>query len=165
MTTHQTITPCLWFDGNAEEAAEFYVSVFDGSRIHRKTKSPTDWPGGQAGDVVVVEFELAGQRYQILNGGPNEPFNDRVSLSVTCKDQAEVDRYWDALTADGGEPVMCGWLKDKYGMRWQIVPEVFFKLVNDKDAEKSKRVMQAMTQMVKLDVDQLKRAFMAPCFR
>jgi predicted 3-demethylubiquinone-9 3-methyltransferase (glyoxalase superfamily) len=159
MTTIQTITPCLWFDGNAEEAVQFYVSIFDDSRIHHKMVNHDAWPGGKAGDVVVIEFEIAGQRYQALNGGPNEPFNDRVSLSVCCKDQAEVDRYWDALTADGGKPVMCGWLNDKYGMRWQIVPEEFFELVNDTDAEKSRRVMQAMQQMVKLDVAKLKQAY------
>ena len=89
----------------------------------------------------------------------NQPFNDRVSLSVTCKDQAEVDRYWEALTADGGEPIMCGWLKDKYGMRWQIVPEAFFAMISDEDAEKSRRAMQAMTQMIKLDVNTLKNAY------
>jgi predicted 3-demethylubiquinone-9 3-methyltransferase (glyoxalase superfamily) len=155
----RTITPCLWFEDNAEEAAEFYVSVFADSRIRHKMINHDDWPGGKAGDVVVVEFELAGQPYQALNGGPNQPFNDRVSLSVTCKDQAELDCYWDALTADGGEPVMCGWLKDKYGMRWQIVPEAFFQMVNDEDVEKSRRVMQAMTQMVKFDVEKLTQAY------
>ena len=155
----QTITPCLWFENNAEAAAEFYVSVFADSKIIHKTINYDPWPGGKAGDVVVVEFELAGQRYQALNGGPNGEFNDRVSLSVTCKDQAEVDRYWAALTADGGEPVMCGWLKDKFGLRWQIVPEVFFEMVNDDDAEKSRRAMQAMLQMVKFNVEKLTQAF------
>jgi predicted 3-demethylubiquinone-9 3-methyltransferase (glyoxalase superfamily) len=159
MTAKQTIAPCLWFDRNAEEAVEFYVSVFTDSKIHRRMLNHDDWPGGKAGDAIAIEFELAGQRYQALNGGPNEPFNDRVSLSVSCKDQAEIDRYWDALTADGGEPVVCGWLKDKYGMRWQIVPEVFFEMVNDKDAEKARRVMQAMQQMVKFDVEKLKKAY------
>jgi len=153
-----SITPCLWFE-NAEEAANFYVSVFDNSRIVDTVKSYDDWPGGKAGDVVVVEFELNGQRYQALNGGPNQPFNDRVSLSVICKDQAEVDRYWDALTADGGKPIMCGWLNDKYGMRWQIVPAVFYEMVKDEDAEKSRRVMQAMFQMVKFDVEKLTQAY------
>ncbi|WP_404307891.1 VOC family protein [Neorhodopirellula lusitana] len=155
----QAITPCLWFDDNAEEAAEFYTSVFDNSEIRHRMIAKDDWPGGKAGDVLLVEFELKGQSYQALAGGPNLPFNDRVSLSVACKDQAEVDRYWDALTADGGEPVMCGWLKDKFGMRWQIVPEEFFALVNDEDEEKSRRVMQAMTQMVKLDIAKLKQAY------
>lgn len=159
MSAQQTIAPCLWFDKNVEEVVEFYLSVFDDSRILNKLVSYDEWPGGKAGDVIAVDFELAGRRYQALNGGPNEPFNDRISLSVTCKDQAEVDRYWDALTADGGEPVMCGWLKDKYGMRWQIVPQVFFELVRDHDAEKSRRVMQAMTQMVKFDVLKLNQAY------
>ncbi|QDT34758.1 VOC family protein [Thalassoglobus polymorphus] len=155
----QKIETCLWFEGDAEEAAEFYVSVFDDSRIHDKMLSHDDWPGGQAGDVILVEFELFGQRYQALNGGPCDPFNDRMSLSVRCKDQAEVDYYWETLTADGGEPVMCGWLKDKYGMRWQIVPEAFFEMVHDQDVEKSRRVMQAMVQMIKLDVEKLKQAY------
>ena len=155
----QAITPCLWFNDNADQAAEFYTSVFDDSRILHKMIAHDDWPGGKAGDVILVEFELKGQSYQALGGGPNEPFNDRVSLSVTCKDQAEVDRYWDALTADGGEPIMCGWLKDKFGMRWQIVPEEFYDLVNGDDAAKSRRVMQAMMQMVKLDIAKLKQAY------
>ncbi|APZ90728.1 VOC family protein [Fuerstiella marisgermanici] len=159
MTSKRTLTPCLWFDSNIEAAAEFYASVFDNSRILNKMVSHNDWPGGKAGDVVVIDLELAGQQYQLLAGGPNEPFNDRVSISVACKDQSEVDRYWAALTADGGEPVQCGWLKDKYGMRWQIVPEAFFELVNDQDAEKSRRVMNAMMQMVKMDVEKLKQAY------
>ena len=159
MTTTRPITPCLWFDRNAEEAVAFYVPVFDDSRIPNKMISHMDWPGGQVGDVIVVEFELAGQRYQALNGGPIEPFNDRVSLSVTCENQAEVDRYWEALTSDGGEAMMCGWLKDKYGVRWQIVPEIFFTLVQDQDGEKSRRVMQAMYEMVKFDVEKLERAY------
>jgi len=159
MTSQQSITPCLWVDENIEAAADFYVSVFDDSRIINKTVSQTDWPGGKAGDVIVVDFELAGQRHQILGGGPNEPFNDRVSLSVACKDQAEVDRYWDALTADGGEPVQCGWLKDKYGMRWQIVPELLPEMLGDADTGKSSRVMQAMMGMVKLDIAKLKQAY------
>ncbi|MCA9132914.1 MAG: VOC family protein [Planctomycetales bacterium] len=159
MPSTQIITPCLWFDHNVMEAVEFYLSVFDDSKIVRKTVSPTDWPGGKAGEVIVVEFELAGQRYQALCGGPHEPFNDSVSLSVACRDQAQVDRYWAALTADGGQPVQCGWLKDKYGLRWQIVPEIFFTLVQDPDTEKSRRVMQAMMQMIKMDIAQLQQAY------
>ncbi|WP_417849752.1 VOC family protein [Thalassoglobus sp.] len=155
----QKIETCLWFERDAEEAAEFYVSVFDDSRIHNKMLSRDDWPGGQAGDVILVEFELLGQRYQALNGGPSDPFNDRMSLSVRCKDQAAVDHYWEALTADGGEPVMCGWLKDKYGVRWQIVPEAFLEMMQDQDVEKSRRAMQAMMQMIKLDVEKLKQAY------
>ncbi|QEG40901.1 VOC family protein [Roseimaritima ulvae] len=156
------IAPCLWFDGDAEEAAEFYTTVFPDSKILHKIVNHDAWPGGKAGDVVVVAFQLKGQPYQALNGGPNQPFNDRVSLSVTCKDQAEVDRYWEALTADGGEAIMCGWLKDRYGMRWQIVPEAFFAMISDEDAEKSQRAMQAMTQMIKLDVDTMTKAYEGP---
>ncbi|QDS94571.1 3-demethylubiquinone-9 3-methyltransferase [Roseimaritima multifibrata] len=153
------ITPCLWFVDNAAEAAEFYTSVFPDSKIVHQMLSQDDWPGGKAGDVLLVEFELQGQAYQALNGGPNDPFNERVSLSVLCKDQTEVDRYWEELIADGGEPIMCGWLKDKYGVRWQIVPEAFFRMVKDTDLEKSRRVMQAMTQLVKLDVAKLTQAY------
>lgn len=153
------ITPCLWFVDNAAEAAAFYISVFPDSKIVHKMLSQDDWPGGKAGDVLLVEFELKGQPYQALNGGPNEPFNDRVSLSILCKDQTEIDRYWEELTADGGEPIMCGWLKDKFGVRWQIVPEAFFRMVKDPDVAKSRRVMQAMTQMVKLDVAKLTQAY------
>lgn len=159
MTTQQKIAPCLWFDGRAEEAAEFYVSVFPDSHIDYKAMSTIDWPGGKAGRVIMVEFTLAGQRYQTLNGGPHDPFNDAISLSVTCKDQAEVDRLWDALTADGGAPVQCGWLKDKFGVRWQIVPEGFMEMIRDTDPERSKRAMEAMVQMVKLDKAKLKAAY------
>lgn len=161
MTASQKIAPCLWFDGKAEEAAEFYVSLLPDSYIDQKMKSPTDWPAGKAGDVILVNFVLAGQRYQALNGGTNEngKFNESVSLSVICEDQAEVDRYWDALTADGGAPIMCGWLKDKYGLRWQIVPRAHMAMMMDKDPAKSKRVMEAMMQMVKLDIAKLQAAF------
>lgn len=161
MTENQKIGPCLWFDGKAEEAAEFYVSVFPDSYIEHKLTSPSDWPSGKAGEIILVTFVLASQRYQALNGGPNENgrFNESVSLSVTCEDQAEVDRYWEALTADGGEPIMCGWLKDKYGLRWQIVPRAHFAMMMDSDKEKARRVMEAMMQMVKFDVAKLKAAF------
>ncbi len=159
MAATQKISPCLWFDGRAEEAARFYTANFPDSRIDHVQRSPVDYPGGKAGDVLLVEFTLAGQRYQALNGGPHDPFNDAISLSVTCKDQAEVDRYWDALTADGGKAVMCGWLKDKYGVSWQIVPEEFMAMIRDPDRAKSKRAMDAMMTMVKLDVGVLQRAF------
>ena len=158
-TTRSRIAPCLWFDDRAEEAARFYTFVFHDSSIDHVTRSAVDWPGGRAGDVIVVDFTIAGQRYQGLNGGPGEPFNDSVSLSVACKDQAEVDRYWDALTADGGEAVMCGWLKDRFGVRWQVVPDAMVAMLRDEDVEKSKRVMEAMMRMKKLDVAALKRAY------
>ncbi len=159
MAATQKISPCLWFDGRAEEAARFYTSVFPASRIDHIQRSTIDYPGGKAGDVILVEFTLAGQRYQALNGGPHDTFNDAISLSVTCKDQAEVDRYWAALTADGGKAVMCGWLKDKYGVSWQIVPEAMMIMMRDADRGKSKRAMEAMMTMVKLDVAALQRAF------
>jgi predicted 3-demethylubiquinone-9 3-methyltransferase (glyoxalase superfamily) len=158
MTSKQKISPCLWFDGRAEEAARFYTSIFPNSRIDYTERSSVDYPGGKTGDVLLVEFTLAGLSYQALNGGPHDQFNDAISLSVTCKDQAEVDRLWDALTADGGKPVQCGWLKDKFGVSWQIVPEEFFTMIRGKDPRKSKRVMEAMMQMVKLDVAELRRA-------
>ena len=161
MSTKSKISPCLWFDGNAEQAAHFYVSVFPDSRIDHVQRSSIDYPGGKTGDVILVEFTLAGLRYQGLNGGPHDKFNDAISLSVACKDQAEVDRLWDALTADGGRPVQCGWLKDKFGVSWQIVPEEFVTMMRDPDPKKSKSVMEAMVQMVKLDVAKLKRAFEA----
>jgi len=161
MNTQQKIAPCLWFEKDAAEAASFYVAIFpDASIVHQAT-STVDWPGGKAGDVIVVDFVLAGQRYQALNGGANEnaTFNESVSLSVTCEDQAELDRYWDALIADGGEPIMCGWLKDRYGLRWQIVPLVLTAMLLDRDRDKAQRAMEAMMQMVKLDVAKLQAAF------
>jgi predicted 3-demethylubiquinone-9 3-methyltransferase (glyoxalase superfamily) len=164
MTTQQKIAPCLWFVKEAEEAASFYTKIFPDSYVDHKATSAVDWPGGKAGDVILVEFVLSGQRYQALNGGLNEhaKFNESVSLSVTCEDQSEVDRYWDALTADGGESIMCGWLKDRYGLRWQIVPRAFVEMMMDRDPEKSKRVMEAMMHMVKLDVAKLKEAYESP---
>ncbi len=159
MAAMQKISPCLWFDGRAEEAARFYTALFPDSRIDHVQRSLIDYPGGKVNDVILVDFTLAGQRYQALNGGPHHPFNDPISLSVTCKDQAEVDRYWEALTAHGGKAVMCGWLKDKYGVSWQIVPEAFMAMMRDPDRAKSKRAMEAMMTMVKLDVAGLQRAF------
>jgi predicted 3-demethylubiquinone-9 3-methyltransferase (glyoxalase superfamily) len=159
MPTPSKISPCLWFDGNAEHAARFYVSVFPESRVDHVQRSAVDYPGGKVGGVILVEFTLAGLSYQALNGGPHDKFNDAISLSVACKDQAEVDRLWDALTADGGKPVQCGWLKDKFGVSWQIVPEELVIMLRDKDPDKSRSVMQAMMQMVKLDVVKLRRAY------
>jgi predicted 3-demethylubiquinone-9 3-methyltransferase (glyoxalase superfamily) len=163
MTSEQKIAPCLWFANEAEEAVTFYVSLFPDSGIDHKTASTVAWPGGKAGDVILIDFVLAGQRYQALNGGPNENarFNEAVSLSVTCEDQAEVDRYWDALTANGGEPILCGWLRDRYGLRWQIVPRAFIDMLRDSDPVRSKRAMEAMMQMVKLDLARLKEAYEA----
>ena len=158
MTSRQTITPCLWFKDQALEAAEFYTSVFPDSSIVTVQRAPADTPGPKAGSVLVVQFKLAGQDYQALNGGPHDKFNDALSLSVSCKDQTEVDRYWSALTGGGGKPVQCGWLKDKYGLSWQIVPKRLPELLADPDPEKAKRAMEAMMKMVKIDVAALEAA-------
>jgi predicted 3-demethylubiquinone-9 3-methyltransferase (glyoxalase superfamily) len=159
MTQITTIVPCLWFDGRALEAAEFYVSIFPNSHIDRILRSSVDTPGARKGDPLLIEFTLAGKQHQILNGGPKEPFNNSISLSILCEDQAEVDRLWDALTADGGKPIQCSWLKDKFGVAWQVVPEALPRLLHDKDAVKAKRVMEAMMQMVKIDAAKLEAAY------
>jgi predicted 3-demethylubiquinone-9 3-methyltransferase (glyoxalase superfamily) len=158
MSSVQKITPCLWFDGNAEEAVRFYVSVFAGSSVDDVQRSPVDYPGGKVGAVLLIKFTLAGHEYLALNGGPYEKFTNAISLSVDCEDQVEVDRLWLALTADGGEPVQCSWLKDKYGLPWQIVPRRLPELLSDPDRAKAKRVMEAMMQMVKIDIAKLEAA-------
>jgi predicted 3-demethylubiquinone-9 3-methyltransferase (glyoxalase superfamily) len=158
MSTKQKIKTFLWYVDNAEEAAKFYTSVFPNSSIDTVQRSPTDTPGTKAGNVLLVEFTLAGQSYQALNGGAHDTFNDAISLSVDCEDQAEVDRYWSTLIADGGKPVACGWLKDKYGLSWQIIPRRLIELMRDPDAAKAKRVMDSMMTMVKLDVAALEAA-------
>ena len=156
------ISPCLWFDGNGEEAAKFYVSVFPDSRMGTIMRWPADGTGPNAGakkgDVLALDFTLAGQSFKALNGGPLFKFNEAISLSVDCKDQAEVDKLWDALTSDGGKAVQCGWLKDKYGLSWQIVPRRLYELINDKDIAKAGRVMAAMMQMIKIDVAAIEKA-------
>jgi predicted 3-demethylubiquinone-9 3-methyltransferase (glyoxalase superfamily) len=159
MAQISTIVPCLWFDGRALEAAEFYVSLFPDSHIDRILRSSIDTPGAKTGDSLLIEFTLAGKQYQALNGGPHHPFNDAISLSVLCGDQTEVDRLWDALIADGGKPIQCSWLKDKFGVAWQIVPEALPRMLHDKDSVKAKRVMEAMIQMVKIDVASLQAAY------
>jgi predicted 3-demethylubiquinone-9 3-methyltransferase (glyoxalase superfamily) len=153
------ITPCLGFDGKAEEAARLYVSILPDSRIDAIVKSAVDTPGAKAGSVLLVEFTLAGQSYLALNGGPAFQFNEAISFSVNCVDQAEVDRVWDTLLADGGKPIQCGWLKDKFGVAWQVVPEALPRLMKDKDPAKVARVTQAMMKMIKLDIAALERAF------
>jgi predicted 3-demethylubiquinone-9 3-methyltransferase (glyoxalase superfamily) len=152
------IAPCLWFDGEAEEAARFYVSLLPDSRIERVQKNVTDSPSGKAGSVLVVEFTLAGQRFMALNGGTRFEYTHAVSSHVDCTDQAEVDRLWSALS-EGGAEVACGWLKDRYGVSWQIVPTVLAEMLGDPDQAKARRVMEAMMQMVKLDIDGLRRAY------
>ena len=153
------ITPCLWFDGQAEEAAKFYVSLLPDSRIDRVMRSPTDTPSGPAGSVLTVDFTLAGQKYMGLNGGPQFPFTEAVSFMIFCDDQAEVDRLWDALTADGGKPVACSWLKDRFGLSWQIVPRALMQMIADPDRAKAKRAMEAMMQMVKIDIAAVQKAY------
>jgi len=159
MSGNQKITPCLWFDERAEEAARFYVSVFPDSHIDKVIRSPIDTPGAKEGAVILVDFTLSGQSYQALNGGPHDRFNDAISLVVRCKDQAEVDRLWDALTADGGRPVQCGWLKDKFGISWQIVPDALIDMIANGDPQRGRHAMSAMMQMVKLDIARLRQAY------
>jgi predicted 3-demethylubiquinone-9 3-methyltransferase (glyoxalase superfamily) len=151
------IAPCLWFDGEAEEAAGFYVSLLPGSRIDRVQRNVTDGPAGKAGSVLVVEFTLAGRRFMALNGGTRFAYTHAVSFHVGCADQAEVDRLWAALS-DGGSVERCGWLKDRYGVSWQIVPTVLGELLGDPDPAKAERVMRAMLGMVKLDIAGLEAA-------
>jgi predicted 3-demethylubiquinone-9 3-methyltransferase (glyoxalase superfamily) len=151
------IAPCLWFDGEAEEAARFYVSLLPDSRIDHVQRNVTDSPAGKAGSVLVVKFTLAGQSFLALNGGTRFEYTHAISFFVDCVDQAEVDRLWDALS-DGGSVERCGWLKDRYGISWQIVPSVLPRLLGDPDPAKAQRVMQAMLQMVKLDIAGLEAA-------
>ncbi|HUK14280.1 MAG TPA: VOC family protein [Thermoanaerobaculaceae bacterium] len=157
MATQAKITPCLWFDGNAEEAVRFYTSVFKNSRIV-KTSYWGDTGPGPKGSVLTIIFELDGQEFMALNGGPQFKFNEAISLMVNCDTQAEVDELWARL-GTGGKEVECGWIKDRYGLAWQIVPRVLGRMIADKDAKKADRVLKAMMGMVKLDIDQLQRAY------
>lgn len=153
------ISPCLWFDGEAEEAAKLYVSLLPDSRIETVQKNTIDGPAGKAGTVLVVEFTLAGQRFMALNGGMRMEYTHAVSFKIDCADQAEVDRLWDALLADGGKPEQCGWLRDRFGVPWQIVPSVLLKYLGGPDKAGAARAMQAMLGMVKLDIEGLRRAY------
>jgi predicted 3-demethylubiquinone-9 3-methyltransferase (glyoxalase superfamily) len=153
------ITPCLWFDGEAEEAANFYVSLLPDSRIETVQRNSVDGPGGKAGTVLVVEFTLAGQRFMALNGGMRFEYTHAVSFKIDCADQAEVDRLWDALLAGGGQAERCGWLKDRHGLSWQIVPTALPKYLGGADRAGAQRAMQAMLGMIKLDIAALKRAY------
>jgi predicted 3-demethylubiquinone-9 3-methyltransferase (glyoxalase superfamily) len=150
--------PCLWFDGQAEEAAAFYTAIFPNSRVDKVTRSAADTPSGKKGTVLTVDFTLDGEPFMGLNGGPDFTFSESISFVVDCVDQAEVDRYWDALLANGGEPGPCGWLKDRYGVSWQVVPKRLYELLDSPDAAANERAMQAMLQMGKLEVDALERA-------
>lgn len=152
------IAPCLWFNGQAEEAARFYVSLFPNASIGAISYYGENMHMS-AGTPLLVEFTLDGRRFQALNGGVDFPFTEAISMSASCADQAEVDRLWDALTADGGKPVQCGWLKDRYGLSWQIVPEAVIRMQSEGTPEQVGRMMAALMKMIKLDVAALEAAF------
>jgi predicted 3-demethylubiquinone-9 3-methyltransferase (glyoxalase superfamily) len=153
------ITPSLWFDGNAEEAAEFYVTLLPDSRVNNVWRAPADNPSTPAGAVLVVDFALAGQPFTAINGGPQFPFTEAISFVIDCEDQGEVDRLWTALIDGGGSSGQCGWLKDRFGLSWQIVPRQLGELLGDPDRERAGRAMEAMLKMSKIDVAALRRAF------
>jgi len=153
----QKITPFLWFDGNAEEAANFYTSIFKNSKILNVARYGEAGPGTK-GSAMTVTFELEGQQFIALNGGPHYTFSPAISFFVNCETQAEVDELWEKLTA-GGKAVQCGWLQDKFGVSWQIIPKALMELMGDKDPVKSQRVFKAMLQMTKIDIEGLKRAY------
>jgi predicted 3-demethylubiquinone-9 3-methyltransferase (glyoxalase superfamily) len=154
---NQKIVTFLWFDNNAEEAMNFYTSLFKDSKIVQITRNGADGPGAP-GTVLVGTFEIAGQTFMALNGGPLYKFNESISLFVNCETQAEVDELWAKLTSDGGEPGQCGWLKDKFGLSWQITPTALLRLLSDKDPGRARRAMKAMMQMNKIDIAALQRA-------
>lgn len=153
----QRITPFLWFDHQAEEAANFYVSIFENSRILSTSRYGEGGPGPK-GSVMTISFELEGQEFTALNGGPHFKFTEAVSFAVHCESQDEVDRFWKKLTEGGGQESQCGWLKDKFGLSWQVVPNALPKLLQDKEAARSQRVMNALLKMKKLDIAELQRA-------
>lgn len=153
------IVPSFWYTKEAEEAANFYVSIFPDSRIDRVTSMPADSPSGPAGSVVVVEFTLMGTAFTAMSAGPLDPFNHAISFTVRCKDQAEIDKYWNAILEGGGEPEQCGWIRDRFGVCWQISPREVDEMMADKDKAKARRAAEAMLKMVKLDLDGLRKAF------
>lgn len=152
------VSTCLWFEKDGEAAVRFYVSLIPNSSLQHIQRSPESWPGGAEGDVIMATFTLGGQNFQALNGGTPANYGTAASISVECDDQAEVDRLWSALTKDGGSEIMCGWLRDKWGVPWQIVPAMLPRLLADPDPAVAGRVFTAMTQMVKLDIAALERA-------
>ena len=164
MQSTQKITPCLWFDHEAEEAAEFYVGIFRNSRILHVSRYPDEGQeihGKEAGTVLIVSFELEGNRFTALNGGPMFKFNEAISFQIDCNNQEEVDYYWSKLSEGGDETAQqCGWLKDKYGVSWQVVPVILMEMLNDRDKQKAKKVMKAMLQMKKIDIRKLEMAYM-----
>ena len=153
------ITPCLWYDGNAEEAANLYASIFPDSSIDAVHRAPADYPSGKSGDVLTVDFTVMGMRFLGLNGGPMFKFDEAVSFIIHTQDQEETDRYWDAILASGGKPSACGWISDRFGLRWQITPQRLLDMMTSPDKAASKRAMEAMMGMVKIDIAALERAF------
>jgi predicted 3-demethylubiquinone-9 3-methyltransferase (glyoxalase superfamily) len=158
MTDKTKIATCLWFNKNAEEAANFYAATFPDSRVTGVHKSPSDYPSGKAGDVLTVEFTVLGQHFVGLNGGPEFTFDEAVSFQVFTDTQEETDRYWDAITRGGGQESMCGWCKDKFGLSWQIVPRVLMDVMNSPDTAAAKRAMEAMMTMKKIDIAKIEAA-------
>jgi predicted 3-demethylubiquinone-9 3-methyltransferase (glyoxalase superfamily) len=156
--TKQKLETCLWFDGNAEEAVNLYISIFKDVKINDVQRWGPNQPGPE-GEVLTMEFTLFGQRILGLNGGPHFKFNEAISLMVYCEDQAEVDEYWAKLTSNGGEESMCGWCKDKFGLSWQIIPTKLMELTGHKDKEKANRAVQAMLKMRKIDIKKIQEAF------
>lgn len=157
-TIAQKITPCLWFDNQAEEAAKFYVSIFPNSKLGRISRYGENNEHGPRGKVMTVDFYLDGQKFTTINGGPIFKFSEAISFVVECDSQEEIDRYWKALIADGGSEVECGWLRDKFGLSWQIVPRKLYELVDEKDQKRADRVMGALLKMKKLDLAALEKA-------
>jgi predicted 3-demethylubiquinone-9 3-methyltransferase (glyoxalase superfamily) len=153
------ISPCLWFEGDAEQAANFYVSLLPDSRIETVQRNTVDGPSGKTGTVLVVEFTVAGQGFMALNGGMRVEYTHAVSFKIDCEDQIEVDRLWEAILANGGPVERCGWIRDRWGLSWQIVPNALGKYLGGPDRVGAQRAMQAMMGMIKLDVDGLKRAY------
>lgn len=160
----QKITPFLWFTDNAEEAVKFYTSIFKNSKVGRILRyseevAKVSQSGMPAGSVLTIEFEIEAQKFVALNGGPEFKFNESISFVVNCETQKEVDYFWEKLTSDGGEESQCGWLRDKFGVSWQVTPTVLIDMLHDKDSEKAQRVMKAMLQMQKIDIEKLKAAY------
>ncbi len=158
-TARSKIYTHLWYAKEAEEAAKFYASIFPDSRVDGVWALPSDSPSGPAGSVKIVDFTVLGQRFQAMSAGPHHEFNDAISIVVLCDDQAELDRYWNALLEGGGKAQACGWLIDRFGLRWQIVPAVLDEWMRDKDRARSKRVTDALLKMVKLDIGALEKAY------
>ena len=159
MSRPTLLTPCLWYDGTAEEAAKLYVSIFPDSRIDEVSRSASDNPSVSEGAVLLVRFTISGQPFIALNGGPHFRFSEAISFQIDCADQEEVDRYWEALVAGGGEHGQCGWLKDRFGVSWQVIPRTLADYVGGPDPDGARRAMQAMLKMNKLIVAELRTAY------